>query len=266
MSDDRTQPEGTPKPEDATSGAHGDEYWQAEAKRAFAVRDELKKRLRELETRTLNDDQVAEYQALKEQAAKAEEERKRKAGEFDTWRAQIADKHKRELDDVQQRVSALSDRFKQTVVKAEFGGATQWFGGDTARTILDPELAMAALGKYVRVEDVDDDPLGYRVTVVDTRGNRILGRDGSPAPFADAIGELIAMLPNRDRILRGSGKTGSGSSGGSDAGKPADLDTLIARAQTGDREAVKALARRQAAAGGMEIGAGFKRVRDARAS
>ena len=119
---------------------------------------------------------------------------------------------------------------------------------------------MAALGKYVHVEDVDDDPLGYRVIVKTPKGETIVGKDGNPAPFADAIGELIALLPNKDRILRGSGKTGSGSSGGSNA-SPATIDVNrpLTRAQMADPKVRELLKRKHADAGGLVMGSAWER-------
>ena len=192
-------------------------YWEGEARKAFADRDKAKRAIKALEEsgRVVSDDQLAKFRELEAEAAKAEEERAKKAGEFDALRQNLVKKYDAELQERDAKLSTLSTRFKDTVVHAEFGKATDYFGGETAKTILDVELAIAALGRYVTVEDDQESPLGYRVVVKDRSDNIILGKDGKPAPFVDAIGELITTLPNKDRILRGSGKTGSGSSGGS---------------------------------------------------
>lgn len=241
------------------SGApKGDEFIpRSEAEKAFRARDEAKKRLRELESRVMSDEQYAEYQALKEAQGKAEEERKRKAGEFDSWRTQIATKHEQELTAERQKAAQIAERFKQTVVKAEFGAASEWFGGhDASKTILDVDLGMAALGRYVEVQDAEDDPRGYRVVVKSPKGDTILGRDGNPAPFGEAMAELIGMLPNKDRILRGSGKTGSGSSGGStQITGSMDLATAAKRAAHGDKDA-RAVLERAAGDGAIQFGWG----------
>ena len=73
----------------ANGGANGTKdaaYWEAEAKKAFQDRDAAKKRAKELEGKVLSDEQAERYKALEDAAAKAEDERKRKAGEFDQWR------------------------------------------------------------------------------------------------------------------------------------------------------------------------------------
>jgi len=237
-------------------------FFQAEAKQAFAARDKLKEELRRLKAGGMSDDERTEYAALKDQQAKAEDERKRKAGEFDTWRKEIADKHGRELQERDHKHATLSDRFKHTVVAAEFGRAVDYFSGaESSKTILDVDLGMAYLGKFVSVEDADGDPLGYRIVVKYPNGDRILGADGNPAPFTEAIGELIAKLPNRDRILRGSGKTGSGNSGGSTQGaaKSADLTELTTRAQAGDPDAIAALKLRRKGSHALQMGTAFTR-------
>jgi hypothetical protein len=254
MADENPNPNPNPEPQKDAA------YWEQEAKRAFQDRDNAKKRAKELEGKVLSDEQADRYKQLEEREAKAEEERKRKAGEFDTWRTQITDKHTKELQERESKYSTLSDRFKSTVVRAEFGAATDLFGGhDAAKTILDVDLGMAALGKYVEVEDADDDPRGYRIVVKAPNGQRILGKDGNPAPFAEAVNELIAQLPNKDRILRGSGKAGSGSSGGSShSSGPIDLDALIRKANQGDQDALKELRSRRPA-GGMVQGSAWEK-------
>ncbi len=101
--------------------------------------------------------------------------------------------------------------------------------------------AQRTLASFVSVEDNDK---GDEVIVVkDVKGATILGKDGNPAPFAEAIGELIGQLPNKDRILRGSGKTGSGSSGGVTGGSSSgfiDASTLTPE-QARDPNVIKRL-------------------------
>jgi hypothetical protein len=249
---EQTKAADTEKPKDDAA------YYKEEAKKAFAARDELKAKIRELEGKTLSDEDRDQFAKLKESQAKAEEDRKRKAGEWDTLRVQLSEKHANEIKERDTRLSTLSTRFKDTVVRAEFGAASDWFSGaDTSKTILDVDLGMAALGKYVTVEDTDDAE-GYRVVVKRPDGKVIIGDDGNPAPFSDAIGELIQALPNKDRILRGSGKTGSGSSGGSThAAKPADVIELTQRASAGDKDAIKQLKDRRNAGGGVVFGSAF---------
>lgn len=229
-------------------GAKDAAYWEAEAKRSFKERDSAKRAAKaasdELESRRAADDAAQ---------AKAEDERRRKAGEFDDWRKQITAEH-----DV--KLKAREARLAHAVKLSEFGAATDYFGGgDSAKTVLDATLGMDVLGKYVSVETTEDE-IGYRVSVKRPDGKVILGADGAPAPFQAAIGELIAALPNKDRILRGSGKTGSGSAGGK-TGTAAvlDLQALTDKARSGDKEALAVLKSRQANSGSLVFGSAFTR-------
>lgn len=235
---------------------------RAEAKKAFEARDKAKKELQSLldSGRVITDDQVEKYKKLEEAAAKSEEDRKRKSGEWDSLRTQLAEKHANEIKERDSKLSTLSQRFKNTVVRAEFGAASDYFNGsDSSKTILDVDLGMAFLGKFVQVEDTDDE-IGYRVVVKKPNGDIIIGDDGNPAPFASAIGELIKTLPNKDRILRGSGKTGSGSSGGSThAAAAADVTELTKLAQQGDKAAIEKLRARRNASNALVMGSALTR-------
>jgi len=248
----------TKKTDDTTQPTHDDLIPRAEAKKAFEARDKAKKELQALQDsgRVLSEEQIERYRKLEETAQTAEEDRKRKAGEWDSLRTQLADKHANELKDRDAKLSTLSEKFKRTVVKAEFGAATDYFGGESAKTILDVDLGMAALGRYVTVEDTDDD-LGYRVVVKKPNGETIIGDDGNPAPFTAAIGELIKLLPNRDRILRGSGKTGSGSSGGATGGRDQIDFRHLTPEQRRDPKVLAALRASLKSVGGVVMGEAY---------
>lgn len=240
-------------------------YWEAEAKKAFTDRDKVKAKLRELEGKVLTDDDRKLFDTLKTQQADLEEKRKRAEGEFDSLKNQLVTRHQTELQERDTKLSSLSQRFQRTVIEAEFGRATDLFGGgQDAKTILDVDLGIAALGRYVHVEDDDTDPRGFHILVKKPNGDTIVGKDGNPAPFADAISELIALLPNKDRILRGSGKSGSGNSGGSahsgntgtvNVGQPMSRDSFT------DPKAREAVRDQTNAAGGLQVGRGFARGR-----
>lgn len=225
---------------------------------AIAESAKLRKQIAELSGKVLSEEDRKAFDELRKQAAATEEERKKKAGEFETLKAEMATKHENELKERDSKLSTLSSRFKQTVIHAEFGRATELFGGDGAKTILDVDLAIAALGGYVHIEDDEHAALGYRVVVKKANGTPIIGSDGNPKPFAEAMHDLIATLPNKDRILRGSGKTGSGSSGGPGSHQAdLDLDALTKLAATGNKDAIAKLRERQQGLGGMVKGSAF---------
>jgi hypothetical protein len=245
------------------TNANGDLISRAEAKKAFEARDKAKKELQALmdSGRVLSDDQWTQFQTLQDTAAKAEEERNRKAGEFDNWRNQITEKHTKELADRDKRFEQeRSKRIKRTI-DAAFGsltsGANDFFSGNEgSKTVWDVWTAQHTLGQFIEVEDTEDGD--ERVIVKDPKGNRILGADGNPAPIAEAISELIKQLPNKDRILRGSGKTGSGSSGGSSGGREAiDLRNLTPEQRRDPK--VLAMLRASQPRGSLVMGEAYQR-------
>jgi hypothetical protein len=150
---------------------------------------------------------------------------------------------------------AAKTELEKTLIGLKFAGASSLFG-ETGKTVLTPEIAEAYFSRYVSVEEID----GRKTVVVkDNDGHVILNaKTGKPADFAEAMAEVIEAMPNKAHIFRGSGKTGSGSSGGSTTATQQLVDT--ARLKSGDfsdpkvREAVK---RQQAAAGGLQIGRAF---------
>lgn len=191
-------------------------FYKAEAQKAFKARDELKAKLRELEGKVLSDDDLATYASLKEQQAKAEEERAKKAGEFESLKQTLLKKHQDELEAERTARKQLEQSYTAEKIEAAFLGASDLFGGhDNAKTILTGDIACSYLGKYVSYEDVEVGGKTVKAIVVrNPDGEIILDGKGNPAKFGEAMTELISLLPTRDRILRGSGKTGSGSSGG----------------------------------------------------
>lgn len=248
-----------PKPVD--TGGAGDPkdiaFWQTEAKKAFEARDTLKQKARELEARALSDAQLEEYERLRKDAVLQEEDRKKKAGEFEQWRASIQDAHKKETTQLAEQLTSAQAKLRETLVGLAFAGASDWFGGESSKTILPASVAQSYLGKYVEVVETEGSPT---VQVKDATGTVILDPStGKPAPFAQAMAVLLDSLPEKDKLLRGSGKVGSGSAGGPlEPIRPLDLDALIARAKAGDKEAVAALRKRQASLGGMVMGPAFQ--------
>jgi len=229
---------------------------RTEAVEAFKARDKAKQALRELQESglVLTPEQKAEVEALRAAKVKAEEERKRKEGEFDSWRADFAKKTEEQIAAERERAVKVTERLHTTLKDHAFASASDWFGGSDAKTILTPAIASAYFGRYVAVEEHDG---AERVVVRDPNGHAILDtKTGKPAAFAQAIGELIGMLPDRDSVLRGSGKTGSGSSGGSHGTQTPDLAELTKRASKGDKDAITALRRQQSSLGGISFGDG----------
>lgn len=247
-----------------TGGAGGGgsadvEFYKSEAKKAFDARDKAKGEWRKAQEEglLLTPEQKAEIDALRTAAQQAEEERKKKAGEFDSLRVDLVKKHESALAERDAKVSEATTRLHTVLKDHAFAAANEWFGPE-AKTILTPAIAAAYFGKYVTVEEHDG---ADRVVVKDLSGHVILdAKTGKPAAFTKAIGELIGMLDDKDSILRGSGKTGSGSSGGHGRTHETDLESLTARVNAGDVEAIKELRRRKNASGGLVLGAGVRKA------
>lgn len=226
-------------------------YWQAEARKAFEARDKVKAQLRDLEGRVLSDEDRATFDKLKRDAAELDEKRKRADGQYEALKQELVAKHTAELEAAKKRAAELEATIRDREITAAFASASDWFG-PTGKTILPPAVAQSHLARYCEVQD-------GKIVVKRPDGTTIHGADGNPAPFAAAIGELIAALPERDHLLRGSGHVGSGAAGGSLSHEQADLVTLTARARSGDKAAIKALRAKMANDGGLVAGAAFQR-------
>ena len=238
-------PDPNPNPNPNPDPAAEIERWKNEAKKAFQDRDAAKARAKELEGKLPNEEQLTKWQELEKQAEQLEEDRKKKAGEFDAWRTQIAEKHGKELAAERAKIAAETDAkaaavkdLHNTLIGLSFAGASELFG-DNGKTVLTPEIAQSYFGKHVQVKDEN----GVRAIVVtDANGNELIdSKSGKPMAFEKAIGELIDALPNKDRILRGSGKAGSGNTGGGKGSGPVDLATLARKAASGDKDAIAQL-------------------------
>jgi hypothetical protein len=262
MFEDPADP-GNPNP----GGEKDAAYYKAEAQKAFTARDEAKKRQRELEEQGLiiTPEQKKRLADLEEAAAKAEEEQKRKSGEFEAWRKDVTAKHQTDIQQRDQRLTALEQEIANDKIEAAFGAATDYFGGgEKAKTILTPRIAVRTFSEYVKYEEYDfgDEDGGKRKVIVvrDAKNKIIRGDGGHPAPFNEAIGKLIESHPDKDHILRGSGKTGSGARGGSGGkGGKVDFANLTAE-QMQDPEIIAEAKRRTAAAGGIVMGSAFDRL------
>ena len=234
----------------------GSDYYKTEAQKAFKDRDAAKQALRALEAsgRVLSDEQVARYKALEEAAAQAEDDKKKKAGEWDSLREQLTKKHSSELADRENKLKAAEEKWQRTMIGLAFAGATDVFGKD-ALTIYSAKAGERIFGEHVSIDE------NGVATVTDRDGHVILDAEtGKPASFSAAMRELIQSLPDKADHLRGSGKTGSGNSGGSTTPmNPADVTELTKRAQQGDKDAIAALQKRRAASGALVMGSAFSR-------
>jgi hypothetical protein len=235
------------------------EYLKAEAKKAFEKRDALAKQLRDMQALVLSESDRADFEALKAGRADIDEKKKRAEGQFDTLKTELVTKHEAERKAQADELDKLRTYITQTEIDRAFSSATALFGGADALTVLPADIAAAYFRSSVEVTDVQGQK---RVIVKRANGDTIHGADGNPAPFELAMREMIQGLPEsmKDRILRGSGKAGSGSSDGS-KGTPKAVDlTRLTADSFKDPKVRQALKDRQVAAGGMVMGRAFERV------
>lgn len=235
--------------QDSGGTAQGAEYWQAEAKKAFDARQKAKAEAddlrKQLEARQGIDPD--EYKRLKESAEQAEQERARKAGEFDKLKDQLVTRYQADIEARDKKLAEADKRLRDMLVGRAFAEATELFG-PSGKTIYVPRAAERIFSEYVRVQDDGS------LAVVDANGDIILDpRTARPKPFAEAMGKLIESLPDKDYHLRGSATTGSGSSGGVNTSqKPGDEVALTKRLLQNpkDKDAYDKLKALQKAKGG----------------
>jgi hypothetical protein len=245
-------------------------YWKREsgAAAAFATRDETKRslaRLAELEKTQMTPEQRKEYDTLKAAQATAEEDRKKKAGEWDALRSDLLKKHEMEITERDQRLAQFERDIAEGEVRRAILAETDYFGGgDGSKTVLVGEMAVRQLGSYVKYEEYDfGGEIGKKRVLItrDASGNIVRNsKSGHPAPFNEAVEGLIASLPEKDHILRGSGKAGSGARGDGVLGDTTkiDLSRRITPEQARDPQVRKQL--EEIGGGGLQMGRGFSRI------
>jgi flagellar motor protein MotB len=233
---------------------------------AVAKAAKLAQKIADLEKQVPSPEQAARLAELEKQAAEAEEARIRKTGEFDAWRKQTTDKFEQDksvlkaaIEESKKQAEKYDNELNATLVGLAFAGASDLFG-PASKTVLLPAVAQAYFGKHVTVEK--DDQGNRAIVVRDANGNTIVDtKTGKTADFATSMAEIIAAHPDKDFLLRGSGKSGSNTPGGSHFG-PNGLDLTKLKSADFARPEVREALREQAAkAGGMQIGSAFDRAR-----
>jgi hypothetical protein len=259
-----------PPPQDPPQDPAAAAKYLADAARAES--EKLMKELEKLKQQLPTEEQRAHWAQLEQDKAKDDEDKLQKAGQFEQWREQINKRHQTEIDAERQQAAnaramaeQIESELNEKLVGLEFAGANEWFGID-GKTVLLPDIAQKYFAGNVSV-DVARDANGRvtsRTVIVRNNSGAVIvdPKTGKPASFSDAIGELINAHPSRSRLLRGSGKVGSGSAGGGNGADSVDLTRL--RASDFNDPAVRERVRQsQNAAGGLQIGPGFDRMRKA---
>lgn len=232
---------------------------------AKAEAAKLKRELDEIRRALPSDEQKQRWAELEKQAETAEEERKRKAGEFDSWRQQVSTKYETQIEAVKKQTQAEAERaagiekeLHDTLKGLSFSSASDLFGPN-GKTVLMPAVAQAYFASHVEVVK-DEATNARRVVVKDAHGSVLVDpKTGAPMEFARAMKELIDAHPDKDHLLRGSGKVGSGSPGGTQGGAGALDLTRLKPADFKNPQVAAALRLRHAQAGGLQIGSNFDR-------
>ena len=113
----------------------------------------------------------------------------------------LSEAYEAKLAESGKSIENLTARERQLLIGNGF--ATSRFIND--KTILTPDFAEAYFGKYFKIED------GKAVAYIGD--NMICSRENpcDPAPMDEALAIIVDQYPMKDRILRGSGASGSGS-------------------------------------------------------
>lgn len=237
-----------------------------EADQAKAEAARLKKEIDDIKKALPSDEQRVRWAELEAEQQKAEEEKARKAGEFDGWRTQVNERHQKEIDAERQqraneaaRAASLEKELCDTLVAREFADATDLFG-PTGKTVLPPSIAQSYFARNVEVQVSEAG--GRSVIVKDSHGSTILDpKSGRPMPFAKAMWEVIDAYPQKAQILRGSGKVGTNSSGGIYDGDGGIDVSRLKSSDFNDPKVRDAVRSKMNVAGGLQIGPGFDRLR-----
>jgi uncharacterized protein DUF6651 len=146
------------------------------------------------------DDPEAARTALKT-VANLDTKRLVDAGQVDAAVAAAIKPLESKLSDAEKRNQGLEgDLFNEKV-----GGAFARSKYLAEKTVLPPDLAQSAFGRYFKIED-------GKVRAYDVDGNPIFSRTkgGSHAEFDEAIEILIDAYPRKDSILKADNRSGSG--------------------------------------------------------
>lgn len=259
----------SPDPGDGSGGGGGDadavKKAQFERDSANAKALKLQEEIDGLKKQLPSPEQLKRMTELEAQAAAADEDKKKKAGEWEALKVDLVTKHNTEVQKLKDEITSLNGTITTGEIDRAFANAfidkTPLFGGDDALTVFTSGIAADAFRKYVSVEMKDGKPV---LSVKDAAGKVVIDpKTGNPMAFGPALHEVINGLPEKNRILRGSGKTGSGNSGG--GGGNTNTDQIdwskpLTAEQMRDPKVIDAHKRRQSEAGGIVQGEAWDRM------
>lgn len=164
-----------------------------EAKAAKAAAKELRE--------TWGDLDADEVRKLLSERAKAESEKAKAQGDWESREKQLTDAHAKERAKWEADNGKLKGSLRKAIVTAKLTEAITKAKGD-------PEYVLHAAEQYVDVTETDD---GYEAYVTDGQGNKMFS-DGEGTPMG--FGELVEsrLIPKFPRAFDGTGSSGSGAS------------------------------------------------------
>lgn len=103
-------------------------------------------------------------------------------------------------------ITSERDQLKQELYAEKIGGNFSRSKFISEKLVIPPDMVQASFGRHFELKD-------GKVMAKDASGNMIYSdaNPGNAADFDEALEKLVSMYPNRDRILKGSGHSGSGS-------------------------------------------------------
>lgn len=185
---------------------------------------ELLGKLKELDK--LKDINPDEYKALKEQAAKLEEERLKKEGDFDNLKKQLLDAHGKEKAALESQLATLRKSLEENVLIAT---ATQAIAAEKGV----PTLLMPHVRSRTKLDD------NGQPVVIDESGKVRVAADGKPLTITALIAEMKADVNTFGRAFEPSGASGAGSTGGGGAGGGQQTMTSLDKIKAGLAEMKK---------------------------
>ena len=147
------------------------------------ARKEFERQNRDLQRRQgqFTDEDIKELEALRDVKAKAEEERRRTAGEFDSWREEINQTHAQELEAQRKLTSSLQDQIRSDRVGRQIAEACAEHGAPA-------DLMEAYIERHIKSEFNEDGSLA--VSVLDGEGMRMVNGEGQPLGISGFVKKL----------------------------------------------------------------------------
>lgn len=149
------------------------------------ARKQYEKRARELESKAgkISDEDLEELEQLRAAKQKAEEERRRRNGEFEKWRDEIQKEHKQEVEARENRIRSLQEQIRQDRIGRQIAEACAEHGATNTAVM------QAFIERHVKADFDDEGQLS--VAVLDPAdGNRMLDSEGKPLSIPGFVKKL----------------------------------------------------------------------------